>query len=52
MAVNKATLDRRIIALYDLGSRDGATANGVMRQLKKDGFTVEEINAAIKHFNA
>ena len=40
-------IDRVIIALYDLGSRPGATARGVRVQLKKEGFTSAEIAEAV-----
>lgn len=40
-------IDRVIIALHDLGSRPGATANGVRSQLKKEGFTPAEIAEAV-----
>lgn len=41
-------IERAIIALADLASREGATAKGVMKALKKDGFTPEEIAKAVK----
>ncbi len=36
-------LERALIALHDYGSREGATAKKVQRQMKADGFTLEEI---------
>ena len=39
---------RCIIALHDLGSRDGATRKGVIDQLKEEGFTTEHISEAAK----
>jgi len=41
-------VDRCVIALHDLGSRDGATAKGVRAALKKEGFTNREIQAAVE----
>lgn len=41
-------IERVIIALHDLGSRDGATAKGVRVQLKKEGFTPAEILEAVE----
>lgn len=45
---NSLVIDRCIIALHDLGSREGATRAGVMAQLKRDGFTPKEISVAVE----
>lgn len=37
---------RAQIALYDLGSRPGATAASVKKTMLKDGFTLDEIAKA------
>jgi hypothetical protein len=39
-------VERCRIALYDLGSREGATVHGVIKQLKRDGFTADQISKA------
>lgn len=36
------------VALWDYGSRSGATAKSVKANMMKDGFTTEEIIAAVK----
>lgn len=36
-------IDRAILALHDYGTREGATAKSVMRQMEKAGFTKAEI---------
>ncbi len=40
-------IDRAIIALHDYGTREGATAHSVKAALRNDGFTLDEIMAAI-----
>ena len=44
-------IDRIKIALHDLGSRKGATAKGVMKELKKLGYSTQEINEAVKQMS-
>lgn len=39
-------IDRAVMALHDHGTRDKATMKSVMRGMKADGFTEEEIVAA------
>lgn len=41
-------LERAIITLHDYGSREGATAEKVRRQMLNDGFTNKEISAAAR----
>jgi hypothetical protein len=36
-------LEQAMIALHDYGTREGATAKSVMREMKKAGFTQAEI---------
>lgn len=43
---NPERIERAIIALHDFGSRPGATAKTVKRDMKRCGFTVEEIAQA------
>lgn len=40
-------VERAVLAVYDYTTRDGATNVSVLKDLKKDGFTLEEINSAI-----
>lgn len=42
---------RAQIALYDLGSRPGATAASVKKAMLKDGFTLAEIAQAAQRMN-
>ena len=46
MVMEVTRLERAIIALHDYGSREGATAKGVRKQMMGAGFTNKEINAA------
>ncbi len=46
MTDEELQIERCKIALYDLGSREGATIHGVIKQLKKDGFTADQISKA------
>ena len=39
---------RAAIALWDLATRDGATAKGVKAAMMKEGFSLEEIRAAVE----
>lgn len=39
------------VALWDYGSRNGATAKSVEDNMMKDGFTTEEIIAAVKRMS-
>lgn len=48
--VKKERVLRCILAIHDLGTRQGATAKGVSAALAKEGFTKEEIAEAIKVF--
>lgn len=48
---HQLVIDRCIVALHDYGTREGATASGVMSQLKADGFTHTEIEQAIRKFS-
>lgn len=54
--MNSATalsrIDRAVIALHDYGTREGATAAKVKRQMKDAGFTPEEIVQAAKKMGA
>lgn len=47
MAMEVTRLERAIIALHDYGSREGATAKKVRRQMLDQGFTNKEISAAV-----
>jgi|GEM_PF-5616959 len=40
--------DRARLALFDHGTRKGATSNSVIRAMEKDGFTRDEILAAVE----
>jgi hypothetical protein len=42
---------KAFLALYDLGSRDGATARKVKAQMLEEGFTLQEIAEAVKAMN-
>lgn len=39
------------IALWDFGSREGATAKRVMEQMKEAGFSQGEVLAAVKRMS-
>lgn len=41
---------RALIALHDLGTREGATAESVRRGMLKEGFTLSEIRTAIETY--
>lgn len=44
--VDPERLKRAVIALFDHGSREGATAAKVRKAMKDEGFTASEIAAA------
>jgi len=46
MAISKDRLDRAVLALYDYGTRDGATKKTVLDGMRRDGFSDAEIAAA------
>ena len=46
MVMMVTRLERAIIALHDYGTREGATAKSVRRQMMDAGFTNKEITAA------
>ena len=48
MPISKDRLDRAVIALHDHGTREGATKDTVLKGMKADGFTVEEVAAAVQ----
>lgn len=41
---------RALIALHDLGTREGATAASLRRGMLKEGFTLAEIRTAIEAY--
>jgi len=46
-------IDRKtkaLLALHDLGTRDGATARKVWKQMEEEGFSKEEIAEAVKSY--
>ncbi|WP_333846932.1 hypothetical protein [Phaeobacter italicus] len=48
MTEEELQVQRCIIAIHDLGTREGATKTKVMAQLKKDGFTARQIKKAVE----
>lgn len=46
MTMEVTRIERAMIALHDYGTREGATAKKVRKQMMADGFTNKEIDAA------
>lgn len=45
---HKLVIDRVICAIHDYGTRYGATSSFVIKALKSDGFTVDEIRESLE----
>lgn len=51
MGLDNERITRAVLAIHDYGTRDGATAARVSAALQKEGFTREEIIAAVERFS-
>lgn len=41
--------EQAVLALYDFMKQEGATAKGIMRQMRESGFSVKEITNAAQY---